>query len=219
MRGHGPARRRARPRRFTDDASPTRQRLRPPDLVEARSFTATRPNQLWVADFTYVATWAGFVYVAFVIDVFSRRIVGWRVSRSLRTRPRARRAGAGLYTSTAATAGSCITAIAARNICRSATPSGSPTPASSRSVGSVGDSLRQRPRRDDQRPLQDGGDSAARAVAQHRGRRIRDARLGRLVQQPAGCSSRSATCRQPKYEARYYAQTAESGHGGLTQPK
>jgi putative transposase len=57
---------------------------RPADLVDRR-FTATRPNQLWVADFTYVATWRGFVYVAFVIDVFARRIVGWRVSASLAT--------------------------------------------------------------------------------------------------------------------------------------
>src|SRR5262245_10619410 len=57
---------------------------RPADLVD-RQFTATRPNQLWVADFTYVATWRGFVYVAFVIDVFARRIVGWRVSASLAT--------------------------------------------------------------------------------------------------------------------------------------
>jgi putative transposase len=57
---------------------------RPTDLVN-RQFTATRPNQLWVADFTYVATWAGFVYVAFVIDVFARRIVGWRVARSMYT--------------------------------------------------------------------------------------------------------------------------------------
>ena len=57
---------------------------RPVDRV-ARQFTATRPNQLWVSDFTYVATWTGFVYVAFVIDVFARRIVGWRVSSSLRT--------------------------------------------------------------------------------------------------------------------------------------
>ena len=57
---------------------------RPRDLVN-RTFEATRPNQLWVSDFTYVATWAGFVYVAFVIDVFARRIVGWRVSSSLRT--------------------------------------------------------------------------------------------------------------------------------------
>jgi transposase InsO family protein len=57
---------------------------RPPDLV-TRQFTATRPNQLWVADLTYVATWRSFVYVAFVIDVFSRRIVGWRASSSLRS--------------------------------------------------------------------------------------------------------------------------------------
>jgi transposase InsO family protein len=57
---------------------------RPTDLVQ-REFVATRPNQLWVADITYVATWAGFAYVAFVIDVFSRRIVGWRVSSSLRS--------------------------------------------------------------------------------------------------------------------------------------
>ena len=54
------------------------------DLVQ-RAFTADRPNALWVADFTYVATWRGFVYVAFVIDVFARRIVGWRASTSMRT--------------------------------------------------------------------------------------------------------------------------------------
>lgn len=58
--------------------------LCPPDRVN-RQFVAGRPNQLWVADFTYVATWRGFVFVAFVIDVFARRIVGWRVSRSLKT--------------------------------------------------------------------------------------------------------------------------------------
>ena len=57
---------------------------RPPDLVK-RDFRATQPNQLWVADLTYVASWAGFVYVAFVIDVFSRMIVGWRVSSTLRS--------------------------------------------------------------------------------------------------------------------------------------
>ena len=57
---------------------PCEAAARPADLVE-RNFTATRPNQLWVADLTYVATWAGFVYVAFV------RIVGWRVSQSLRS--------------------------------------------------------------------------------------------------------------------------------------
>jgi putative transposase len=57
---------------------------RPADLVE-RNFTAIAPNQLWVADITYVSTWRGFCYVAFVIDVFSRCIVGWRVSTSLHT--------------------------------------------------------------------------------------------------------------------------------------
>jgi transposase InsO family protein len=54
----------------------------PLDLVK-RDFTASRPNQLWVADFTYVATWKGFSYVAFIIDVFARMIVGWRVAMSM----------------------------------------------------------------------------------------------------------------------------------------
>ena len=56
---------------------------RPADLVN-RQFQAERPNQLWVADFTYVATWSGVVFVAFVIDVFAHRIVGWRVARSMK---------------------------------------------------------------------------------------------------------------------------------------
>ena len=50
-----------------------------------RQFRAERPNELWVADFTYVSTWQGFVYVAFVIDVFARYIVGWRVSTTMQT--------------------------------------------------------------------------------------------------------------------------------------
>jgi putative transposase len=55
----------------------------PQDLVQ-RQFTADRPNQLWVADCTYVATWRGFVYAAFVVDVFARRIVGWRAHATMR---------------------------------------------------------------------------------------------------------------------------------------
>ena len=95
-------------------------------------FTRDRPNQLWVADLTYVATWRGFVYVAFVIDVFSRRIVGWRVSSSLRSdlaldaleqalhdRAGRRRAGSSQRSRR-------------RSTCRSATPSAWPRPASSR---------------------------------------------------------------------------------------
>ena len=57
---------------------------RPGDLVD-RQFWAARPNQLWVADFTYVATWSGTVYVAFIFDVFSRRIVGWRAATRMTT--------------------------------------------------------------------------------------------------------------------------------------
>jgi putative transposase len=56
---------------------------RPGDLVDRR-FVATAPNRLWIADITYVATWSGFAYAAFVTDVFSRRIVGWRVANTLR---------------------------------------------------------------------------------------------------------------------------------------
>lgn len=76
---HGAVRGRTCTTTHADDGA-----ARPADLVK-REFVATRPNQLWVADLTYVATWRGFVYVAFVIDVFARRIVGWRVSNSLRT--------------------------------------------------------------------------------------------------------------------------------------
>jgi putative transposase len=75
--------RRGKTRRTT---TPQQGAARPADLVE-RDFSAARPNQLWVADLTYVATWSGFVYVAFVIDAFSRFIVGWQASRSLRTDP------------------------------------------------------------------------------------------------------------------------------------
>jgi putative transposase len=75
MRGASRAR-----RRFTTHSDKTA--LRVPDLVK-RDFTATRPNEKWVADFTYCSTWSGVVYVAFITDVFSRRIVGWKASRSM----------------------------------------------------------------------------------------------------------------------------------------
>jgi transposase InsO family protein len=79
MRGmglHGVIRGRRVKTTISDKAAPC-----PLDRVN-RQFRAPRPNVLWVSDFTYVATWAGFVYVAFVIDAYARRIVGWRVSRS-----------------------------------------------------------------------------------------------------------------------------------------
>src|SRR2546430_16371898 len=110
---------------------------RPGDLVD-RNFTATRPNQLWLSDFTYVATWRGFVYVAFVIDVFARRIVGWRVSSSLVTDfvldalEQAILTGAGRRRAVWS-----ITVIAARSISRCGTPIGSPTRALRRQSGAA----------------------------------------------------------------------------------
>jgi putative transposase len=71
---------RGKPRRTTTPAEPDQ---RPADLVN-RQFTAPAPNRLWVADLTYVATWAGFCYAAFIIDAYSRAIVGWRVATTLR---------------------------------------------------------------------------------------------------------------------------------------
>ena len=103
----------------------------PRDLVD-RHFSATRPNQLWVSDFTYVATWRGFVYVAFVIDVFARRIVGgsrhpWPpISSSTHSSKRSTTAASGPRTVWS------ITVTAARSISRCGTPTASPMPASRR---------------------------------------------------------------------------------------
>jgi putative transposase len=73
-----------RGRRFKTTTLADEEAARPLDLVD-RDFQVSRPNELWVSDLTYVATWRGFAYVAFVIDAFSRRIVGWRTSSSLRS--------------------------------------------------------------------------------------------------------------------------------------
>jgi putative transposase len=83
MRAHGleGVRRGRRPRTTTPAETAA---ARPRDLVERR-FVASRPNQLWVADITYLRTWAGFVYLAFVLDVFARRIVGWQLAAHMRT--------------------------------------------------------------------------------------------------------------------------------------
>ena len=67
-------------KRFTTRSDPAH--VRAPDLVK-RDFTASRPDALWVADFTYCSTWSGIVYVAFIIDVYSRRLVGWKAARSM----------------------------------------------------------------------------------------------------------------------------------------
>ena len=71
-------------RRRVRTTRPAEGAVRPADLVQ-RDFTASRPNRLWVSDLTYVATWAGVAYVCFIIDAFSRRIVGWRAAAHMRT--------------------------------------------------------------------------------------------------------------------------------------
>jgi transposase InsO family protein len=73
-----------RGRKAPRTTTPDRFAVRPPDLVN-RDFTATRPDQLWLSDITYVPTLEGFVYVAFVMDAFSRRIIGWQTADHLRT--------------------------------------------------------------------------------------------------------------------------------------
>lgn len=68
---------------------PDQNAARPADLVQRR-FAVAEPNRLWVADFTYVATWSGIVYVAFVIDAYARRILGWRAATTMAGRRPAR---------------------------------------------------------------------------------------------------------------------------------
>ena len=80
MRVHGLRGATRAKKRFTTKPDPSAARA--PDLLH-RDFTATAPDQKWVADFTYCSTWSGIVYVAFVVDVFSRRIVGWKAARSM----------------------------------------------------------------------------------------------------------------------------------------
>jgi putative transposase len=119
-----------RGRRFKTTV-PDTSAARPADLVN-RAFVAPRPNALWVADLTYVATWRGFVYVAFVIDVFARMIVGWRVSTSLRTDLALDALEQALYSRPNSDG---LVHHSDRlnpsSTCRFATPSGSPRPASS----------------------------------------------------------------------------------------
>ena len=97
-----------------------------------RQFNAPRPNTLWVSDFTYVATWQGFVYVAFVIDTFARRIVGWRASRTAHASFVLDALEQALHDRRLfIAAASSITATAAASTCPLNTPNGSPRPGSS----------------------------------------------------------------------------------------
>lgn len=178
-----------------------------PDLV-ARAFTATRPNQLWVSDFTYVATADGFVYTAFVFDVFARRIIGWKVAHARRTdlvldaleqafHQRQQADATGLVHRRPIP----IDAVhRASRRCRHC-----PVGRESRRF------VRQCDGRIDHRPLQDGADWAARSVADSRGRGIRHAALGGLVQL-------SAAARADRLRAARRVRSAvlSTGRGGLS---
>lgn len=163
--------------------TPEEDLARPADLVE-RDFTASRPNELWVADLTYVATWSGFVYVAFVIDAFSGRIVRWRVSRSLRSDLALDALEQALYarpdTRELVHPERPGCAVPLDPLHRASEGGGD------RAIGRErGRLLRQRARRDDHRTVQDGGDRGAGTVAWGGAYRVRDARLGRLVEHQA----------------------------------
>ncbi len=157
-----------------------------PDLVK-RAFTANAPNQLWVADITYVRTFAGWVYCAFVLDVFSRRVVGWQVSTSLRTDLALDALNMGLWTR--AHDGHDTTAlvhhsdrgvqyVAVRYTERLAEAG------AVASVGSKGDSYRQRDGRGLQLFVQSRTRPKPRTVERHRRPRGRRRRVHRLVQLP-----------------------------------
>jgi transposase InsO family protein len=172
---------RGRKRRTT---VPGGQAERPGDLVE-RNFNASAPNRLWVSDFTYVATWSGVIYVAFAIDAFSRRIVGWKVDSTMKTPlvldtlemalwardHHGQPVSEGLVLHS--DAGSqfhelCLHSAAHRR--------------RRRSLDRVRRRrLRQRARRDHDRALQDRADPPPRAVEDTRPSRACDPRVGRLV--------------------------------------
>jgi len=118
---------RGKPRRTTTPA-PTADR--PADLVE-RDFSAPAPNRLWVADLTYVATWTGLAYVAFIIDAFSRMIVGWRVSTSLRAELALDALEMAVWARQDAAWTACCTTLNPGSTWRSATPSAWPPKAPS----------------------------------------------------------------------------------------
>ena len=157
----------------------------PSDLVNRR-FTAPAPRRLWVCDVTYVATWSGFAYVAFVTDVYSRRIVGWNVASTLRSEilpmqaldMAAWHAGGrldGLIHH--ADHGSNYTAM----VCTGRIVELGAVPLD----GNRRRQLRQRDGRGRQQPLQDRADPSARALANGRAGRAGDARVSVVVEQSA----------------------------------
>jgi putative transposase len=167
----------------------------PADLVE-RDFSATRPNQLWVADLTYVATWSGFVYVALVIDAFSRFIVGWQAARSLRTDLALDALEMAIWRRQAQLDGLVQHSDHGSSTCRSATPDGWPRRGRSpRLVPAATRTTTRWPRRSSgcTRPNWSAGVAPGRAST----RSSTPPWSGSTGSTTAGCWSRSATSRRP----------------------
>lgn len=183
-----------------------------------RQFRAERPNQLWVSDFTYVSTWQGWLYVAFVIDVSARRIVGWRVSSSMRTDFVLDALEQALYARQPERDGSLICHsdrgsqyVSIRYSERLAEAGIEP------SVGSKGDSYDLRLGRDHQWALQGRVDPSPDAVENQGSGGVRNAGMGVLVQQPSPARAYRV---HPAGRGRgkLLPATRQSGHsgGGLT---
>ena len=173
--------RRGKPRRTT---TPDAAAARPADLV-ARDFSATSPNQLWVADLTYVATWSGFVYVALVIDAFCRFLVGWQASRSLRTDLALDALEMALWRRQAQLEGLVHHSDRGSQYLSIRYTERLAEAGAVASVGCRRRLLRQRPRRDDHRAVQGRADPPPRPLEGHRPRGLRHLGVGRLVQPPA----------------------------------
>ena len=197
---------------------------RPADRVN-REFQVSRPNALWVSDLTYVATWRGFAYTAFVIDAYARRIVGWRVSNSLHTDLALDALEQALHERRAPRDGLIhhsdrgVQYLSLRYTERLAQRGIAP------SVGSVGDSpdkgtrgqaLRQRPGRVHHRAVQDRTHRPARPVASLRGGGTRHPPMGALVQPPAPVRTPRA-CASGYIRGTLRSPTARVGDGRLTQ--
>ncbi len=169
----------------------------PLDHVQ-RQFQADRPNALWVSDFTYVSTWQGFVYVAFVVDVFARRIVGWKASSSARTDFVLDALEQALYARRPVGPDRLVhhsdrgvQYVSIGYTERLAEAGLEP------SVGSVGDSYDNALAENHQRLIQSRGDPSQAVLENARGGRMGYPQLGRLVQQPqaSGADRQHPACR------------------------
>ena len=204
--------------RRTVTTRPEEAMERPRDAVN-RKFKVARPNALWVADLTYVATWRGFVYVAFVIDAYARRIVGWRVSKSLRTDLALDALEQALYDRNVSPRSELIhhSDHGVQGGFKRSSQHGASVGRGDHVFGRQRRRLvRQRPGGDRRWVIQDRSDPSAGSLEKRRGCRVRDVGLGGLVQPQA---SARTDRRHPARGERDRVLSATGGvrHGSLTQ--